>query len=110
MYRHCVNALRTALSLRAPRVLLSSMFATEAESERRTSASFMSRKFESISLEPLCALPVASISPFLKALNSAWESICLKVTDSSFGLSPHQLGFGTNLHCVVSKDSILYGP
>ena len=77
MSRHCTKALRTAMSASTPRVELISMLAMERLLARRISALSMLEKLESISWEPLWAVPVASISPFLKALKSAWESICL---------------------------------
>ena len=73
-------------------------------------ASSIDVKFESISAEPEAAVPVQSTSPFLKALKSAWESICLYWTESTIGASPHQLGFGTKVTCVSSTESTVNGP
>ena len=42
------------------------------------------------------ATSVASISPAWNALMVACDSICLNVTRSSFGFSPHHFSLGTN--------------
>ena len=70
----------------------------------------MLEKLESISWEPEAAAPVASISPFLKALKRAWESICLYWTDSSLAGLPHHSGLGTKVTWVSSTESTVKGP